>query len=47
MRPETIKISEESIGNDFSDICCNNIFLDMATKARETNAKQTIGTTSK
>ena len=38
VRLETIKILEESTGNNFSDIGHNNIFLAMSPKARETKA---------
>ena len=36
MRHETIKIIEESMGSNFSDISHSNIFLDMSLEARET-----------
>ena len=39
MRPETIKILEESTGNDFSDIGYTNIFLAVSLEAKETKAK--------
>ena len=39
VRPETIKILEESTGSNFSDIGHSNIFLDMSPEARETKAK--------
>ena len=39
MRPETIKVLEESTGSNFSDIGHNNIFLDMSPEERETKAK--------
>ena len=39
VRPEIIKILEESTGSNFSDINHRNIFLDMSPKARETKAK--------
>ena len=38
MRPETINISEEGTGTNFSDIR-HNIFLDMSPEPRETKAK--------
>jgi len=39
VRPETIKILEDSTGSNFSDISHNNIFLDMSPEARETKVK--------
>ena len=39
LRPETIKILEESTGNNCSDISYSNIFLYMSPKVRETKAK--------
>ena len=39
VRPETIKILEESLGSNFSDIGHSSIFLDMSPVARETKAK--------
>ena len=39
MRPETIKILEESTDSNFSDMGHNNIFLDVSPEARETTAK--------
>ena len=39
VRPETIKILEESTSSNLSDISSSNIFLDMSLKARETKAK--------
>ena len=39
MRPETIKILEESIGSNLSDSSHNNIFLDRSPEAREITAK--------
>ena len=39
VRPETIKILEESTGSYVSDICHKNIFLAMSPDARETKAK--------
>ena len=39
VRSESIKILEESIGSNFSDIGQNNAFLDMSPEARETKAK--------
>ena len=39
VRPETIKLLEESTGSNFPDIDCSNIFLDMSPKAKETKPK--------
>ena len=39
MRPETIKVLEESTGNNLSDIIHSNIFIDMSPEAREIKAK--------
>ena len=39
VRPETMKILEESTGSNFSDISHNNAFLVMSPEARETKAK--------
>ena len=39
VRPETIKILEESTGSNFSDTRHNSIFLDMSPEAWETKAK--------
>ena len=39
MRLETIKILEEIMGNNLSDMGQSNIFLDMSPEAREINAK--------
>ena len=39
VRPETIKILEESTGSNLSDIGYNNIFLDIFPEAREIKAK--------
>jgi len=39
VRPETIKILEESTGSNFSDINCSNIFVNRSSEARETKAK--------
>ena len=39
MRPETIKILEEGIGSNGSDVRRSNIFLDMSPKPREIKAK--------
>ena len=39
VRPSTIKIPEENIASNFSDIGHNDIFLDMPPEARETKAK--------
>ena len=46
MRPETIKIVEESTGSNFLDIGNNSTFLDISPEAMETKTK-TIGTSSK
>ena len=35
MRPETIKILEESTGNHFSETGYSNIFLELSPKAKE------------
>jgi len=40
VRPENIKILEENPGSNFSDIGCNNFFLDRSPEARETEAKR-------
>ena len=39
VRPETIKILEESTGNNFPEMVLSDIFLDMSPEARETEAK--------
>jgi len=39
VRPETIKILEESSGNNVSHIGCSNIFLDMSPETREAKPK--------
>ena len=39
MRPETIKILEETIGNNVSDTGHSNIFLYLSLEAREIKAK--------
>jgi len=39
VRPETIKILEESTGSNFSDTGHKNIFLDVFLEARETKGK--------
>ena len=39
VRPETIKIIEESTGSNVSDISHSNIFLGMSPEARETKEK--------
>ena len=39
VRPEAIKILEESTDSNFSDISCSNMFLDMSPEARETKGK--------
>ena len=35
VRPKTIKIIEDSTGNNFSDIGCNSIFLDMSPEKQK------------
>ena len=47
VRPETLKILEESTGSNLFDMGHSNFFLDMSPEARETKAKINIGTTSK
>ena len=44
VRPETIKILEENIGSNLFDLGQSNFSLDTSLKARETKAKQNIGT---
>ena len=39
IRPETIKLLEESIGRTLFDINCSNMFLDPSPKANEIKAK--------
>ena len=39
VRPETIKILEDSMDSNCSDISHSNIFLDMSPEARETKTK--------
>ena len=39
VRPETIKILEESTGSNFSDTGCSNTFLGMSPDAREIRVK--------
>ncbi|KAF0884556.1 LORF2 protein, partial [Crocuta crocuta] len=39
VRPETIKILEESSGSNFSDISHSNIFLDMSSEAKGIKTK--------
>ena len=38
-RPQTIKILEENIGSNISDIACSNILLDISPQARKTKEK--------
>ena len=39
VRPKTIKIPEENIGNTLFDIGIRNIYLDLYTQARKTKPK--------
>ena len=39
VKPDTIKLLEQSIGRTLFDINFNNIFLDTSTKAKEIKAK--------
>ena len=39
MTPATIKLLDQNIGSDFSDISHSKIFLDMSPQARETKPK--------
>ena len=39
IRPETIKITEETIGSKISDIAHSNILFDISPQARETEEK--------
>ena len=39
VRPETIKILEENIGNKISDSAHSNIFSDISPQARDTKEK--------
>ena len=39
VRPESIKILEENVGNNLYDISRSNFLLDTSPKARETKAK--------
>ena len=43
VRPETIKLSEENIGGNLSDIELSNIFMDLSLQARATKAKMNKG----
>ena len=43
VRPETIRILEESTGSNFSDISHNNIFLAMSPEAREKSKNKLSG----
>ena len=43
VRPETIKIVEESTRSNFSDISNSNVFLDMSPEARETSKNKVLG----
>jgi len=39
VRCETIKILEENTGNNFSDISCYDLFIDLSPEVRETKTK--------
>ena len=39
IRPETVKLLEESIINKLLDISLDNVFLDLTTRAKATKAK--------
>ena len=39
IRPETIKIIKENIGQKISDIACSNIFSDISPQARRNKRK--------
>lgn len=39
VRPKTIKLPEENIGEKFHDVCLGSDLLGMTTKARVTKAK--------
>ena len=39
LRCESVKILEEKTGSNFSDIGCNNLFLDMSLDGKETKIK--------
>ena len=41
MRPETIKLLEESISSNLFDLDPSNIFLDVSLQKRETKIKHT------
>ena len=43
---KAIRILEENIGSEISDISCSNIFANISPQARETKGKKTNGTTS-
>lgn len=46
IKPETIKLIEESIGSKFADITRRNIFTDTSPRSTEVKEKMNIGTTS-
>ena len=47
VRPKTIKIIEENVGSEISDIALCNILSNISPQARETKGKKwTNGTTS-
>ena len=46
VRPETIKIIEENIVSEISDIACSNFLSDISSQARETKEKVNNRTTT-
>ena len=43
MTPATIKLLDQNIGSDFSDISHSKIFLGMSPEARETSKNKLLG----